>query len=460
MLLSRPGMKEMLEMLTLQFGQCGNQLGCDLFSKATSDIGSSNTGVSYGANYEYAESTIEQWFDGIAGCGRHYAKAILVDTEEKVVNKICKDANASWIYRASNVVCQSGGGSANNWAYGYTINSRRLSQAVLNVTRQEIEKLDRSQGFLLLLSSAGGTGSGIGSHMVELLREEYETKPIIAAIVLPFTFGEVCTQNYNTVLTLSKFSDRADLSVLFENEQMHSMCTNLLKHSNATLHDMNSIISENLLAVFQPSNNARCNAHFLISKIAAHPNFRFVTIKSTPHTPAMSLQYEPTHKWEVYIRYLKQTLRVSKLQAELTNAQLKTPNPMPSKTIMSHVYSPCVSNVLVTRGKSMENDVIALEDLQKRHLYPEWTVLNSFTHLHQERKFLNRDKFLALVSNNSEIHRPLDVYLDKAWGSYKCAAFLHQYKQFGLEEDDFLQAFAKVENVVQKYKSLKSHNKD
>jgi len=445
-------------MLTLQFGQCGNQLGCDLFSKVSSDIGSSNTGVSYGANYEYTENTIEKWFDGIAKCGRHFAKAILIDTEEKVVNKICRDANASWIYRTSNVVCQSGGGSANNWAYGYTINSRRLSNAVLNVTRQEIEKLDRSQGFLLLLGSAGGTGSGIGSHVVELLREEYETKPIVATIVLPFTFGEVCTQNYNTVLTLAKFSDRADLSVLFENEQMHSMCTNLLKNSNTTLHDMNSIISENLLAVFQPSSDARCNMNFLMSKIAAHPNFRFVTVKSMPHTPAMSLQYEPTHKWEVYIRHLKQTLRVSKSQAELTNAQLKTPNPTPSKTVMSHIYSPCVSNVLVTRGKSIENDAVALEDLQKRHLYPEWLTLNSFTHLHQERRFLNRDKFLALVSNNSEIYRPLDIYLDKAWDSYKCAAFLHQYKQFGLEEDDFLQAFAKVENVVQEYKNLKSYN--
>ncbi|XP_011063672.1 PREDICTED: tubulin delta chain-like isoform X2 [Acromyrmex echinatior] len=390
-------------MLTLQFGQCGNQLGCDLFSKVSSDIGSSSTGVSYGANYEYTENTIEKWFDGIAECGRHFAKAILIDTEEKVVNKVCKDANASWLYRTSNIVCQSGGGSANNWAYGYTINSQRLSNIILNVTRQEIEKLDRSQGFLLLLSSAGGTGSGIGSHMVELLREEYETEPIIATIVLPFTFGEVCTQNYNTILTLAKFSDRVDLSVLIENEQMYSMCTNLLKNSNTTLHDINSIISENLLAVFQPSNNARCNTNFVISKIAAHPNFRFVTVKSTPHTPATSLQYEPTHKWEVYIRHLKQTLRVSKSEAELTNAQLKIPNPTLSKTVTSHIYSPCVSNVLVTRGRSVGNDVIALEDFQKKHLYPEWITLDSFTHLHQERRFLNRDKFLTLILSLSSL---------------------------------------------------------
>ncbi|XP_012223268.1 tubulin delta chain-like [Linepithema humile] len=445
-------------MLTIQFGQCGNQLGYDLFSKVCADLKSPNTGVSYSANYEYTENTIEKWFDGITKGGQHLARAILVDTEEKVVNKICKNTNASWMYRTSNVICQSGGGSANNWAYGYKINGQRLSNIILDVTRREIEKLDRFQGFFLLLSSAGGTGSGIGSHMVELLREEYKTKPIVATMVLPFTFGEVCTQNYNTILTLAKFSDRADLSVLFENEQMHAICTNLLKNPNIMLCDMNSIISENLLAAFQPINNARHDVNFLVSKVAAHPNFRFVTVKSTPHASETSLQYESTYKWNVYIRHLKQTLRISKSQMELTNIQLKVPNPILSKTTVSHTYSPCVSNVLVTRGRSMENDVVALEDLQERHLYPEWITLDSFTHMHQERRFLNRDKFLALVTNNSEIHKPLDVYADKAWNSYKCAAFLHQYKQFGLEEDDFLRAFAKVENVVQEYKSLKNDN--
>lgn len=445
-------------MLTIQFGQCGNQLGYDLFSKVCADIESPSTSVSYSTNYEYTENTVEKWFDGIAKDGQHLARAILVDTEEKVVNKVFKNANASWMYRTSNVICRSGGGSANNWAYGYQISGQQLSNSVLTVTRQEVEKLDRFQGFLLLLSSAGGTGSGIGSRMVELLREEYETKSIAASIVLPFTFGEVCTQNYNTILTLAKFSDRADLSVLFENERMHAICSSLLKNPNIMLHDMNSIISENLLAALQPVKNARCDISFLVSKVATHPNFRFATIRSTPHAPETSLQYESTYKWDVYIRHLKQTLRMSKAQMELTNVQLRVPNPVSSKTTASYTYNPCVSNVLVTRGRSMGTDVVAVEDLQDKHLYPEWMTLDSFTHMHQERRFLNRDKFLALVTNNSEIHKPLDMYVDKAWNSYKCAAFLHQYKQFGLEEDDFLRAFAKVENVVQEYKNLKSNN--
>lgn len=446
-------------MLTIQFGQCGNQLGYDLLSKVSADLKSPNTGVSCGVNYEYTENTVEKWFDGIAEDDRCFARAILVDTEEKVVNKIRKETNTSWLYRSSNIVCKcsDGGGSANNWAYGYCVNSKRLSNAVLNVTRRQIEKLDCFQGFLLLLSAAGGTGSGVGSRIVELLREEYVTKTIVATIVLPFTFGEVCVQNYNTILTLAKFCDKADLSILFENEKIHATCTNLLQNSNTALHDMNDIIAENLLAVFQPTSDARYNANSLVSSVAAHPNFKFTTIKSTPYIPATSLQYEPTHKWDVYVRHLKHALRVSRSQAELTNVRLKKPTASMSKHTF-HMYSPCVSNVLVTRGKSVGDDVVVTEDLQRKHLYPNWIALNPFTHLHQERRILSRNKFLTLVTNSSEIHRPLDVYLDKAWNSYKCAAFLHQYKQFGWEDDDFLQAFAKVENIVQEYKSLKGQS--
>lgn len=442
----------------MQFGQCGNQLGHELFSKVRDDVENSSTGLPYAANYQYTEETVDRWFGGLTKHGQHLARAILVDTEEKVVRRVCSDASTSWSYRPSNIVCRSGGGSANNWAYGYVVNGRRLASNVLDVMRKEIEKVDRFQGFLLLLSSAGGTGSGIGSRMLELVREEFETKPIVATVVLPFTFGEVCTQNYNTILTLAKLSDEADLSVLFENEQMHAMCTSLLNNSNTMLRDINGIISENLLAVLQPTSNARDDMSFLVSRLAAHPSFRFATIRSTPHAPQSSLQHlcEPVYEWNVYVRHLKRTLRVSKSQMELTNVQLKAPTSVSSKTTESHTYSPCVSNVLVTRGRSTGTDGAMSSDLRRRHLYPEWMTLDSFTHLHQERRFFNRNKFLALITNNSEIHRPLDTYLEKAWNSYKCAAFLHQYKQFGLEEDDFLRAFARVENVVQEYKNLRT----
>lgn len=443
-------------MLTIQFGQCGNQLGHTLFSEISTDMDCVNTGVTCKTNYQYIEDTFNRWFSGISKSNDRLARAILIDTEQKVINKIYNNKSNLWTYSTKNVICQAGGGCANNWAFGYLIKGYELSDVILNCIRQEIEKLDHFDGFLLLLSSAGGTGSGIGSYITKLLHEEYNKKAILNTTILPFSFGEVCTQNYNTLLTLAKLYNESDINILFENEQIYNICTSLLKKSSINLQDMNKVISEKLLATFQPVNYEKYNINSLLSQIACHPSYKIAIIKSTPHIPVTSTSYEPIYNWNSYIHHLKQTLRIPNLNSQLTNVELKMPSNLLSNSI-HHTYATSVSNVLITRGTMLEQDLIMKNILKEKHLYANWNTIDWFTHLHQNRKFLNHDKFLALITNNSQISYSLDIFLNKTWKSYVHSAFLHQYKQFGLEEDDFLQAFSVLENVVKEYKELVSH---
>ncbi|XP_031825987.1 tubulin delta chain isoform X2 [Nomia melanderi] len=413
-----------------------------------------NTAVSYNANYQYSEDTFTKWFSGISKEGKHLARAMLVDTEQKVIKKICNDKTTPWMYLTKNVICQSGGGCANNWAYGYMIKGNELKNEIFNSIRQELEKIDRFDGFLLLLSSSGGTGSGIGSFITQLLRDEYRTKSIITTTVLPFSFGEVCTQNYNTLFTLAKLYNQSDMNIIIENEQIHDICKNLLNKFKTNLNDMNEIISEKLLAIFQPINNTKYNVTSLVSQIASHPSYKLATIKSTPHVSNASLKYEPICNWSSYIHHLKQTLRIPNSNSKLTDVELKLPSSSLGTT-MHHVYTCSVSNILITRGTMTDDNFTVTNEFKDKCLYTNWNTTDCFTHLHQEQKFLNHDKFLALLTNNSQISCPIDTILSKAWKSYIHAAYLHQYKRFGLEEDDFLQAFAVIENVVKEYKDLK-----
>ncbi|XP_017881400.1 tubulin delta chain-like [Ceratina calcarata] len=445
-------------MLTLQFGQCGNQLGHTLFSKISSDLECVNTEVSYNANYQYSADTFNKWFSGISKTNARLARAILVDTEQKVINKVYNDINVPWTYSTKNVICQAGGGCANNWAFGYLLKGYELSDMVLNCVRQEVEKLDHFDGFLALLSSAGGTGSGIGSYITKLLHEEYDKKPIVNTTILPFSFGEVCTQNYNTVLTLAKLYNESDLNIFIENEQIYNICTNLLKKSSTSLYDMNDVISEKLLGVFQPTSYVKHSMNAILSQIACHPSYKIATIRSTPHVPPTVLKYEPMYNWNSYIRHLKETLRIPNFNSQLTNAELKVPSNSLGDTA-HHVYTCSVSNILITRGLVTEQDYVITDEFRDKHLYAEWNTVDWFSHSHQNRKLLNYNKFLALITNNSKISDFLDTLLNKTWKSYVHSAYLHQYKQFGLEDDDFLQAFAVLENVLKEYRELIPHVK-
>ncbi|KAL7293393.1 hypothetical protein TKK_0013158 [Trichogramma kaykai] len=437
-------------MLTLQFGQCGNQLGHSLFSQISADLDAKDTGISKQSNSAYTEQSFEKWFTGISKDGKRLARSVLVDTEHKVVNKICSESSGRWVYRSKNLVCQSGGGSANNWAYGSMIKGPQLKTDILDITRREIERTDSFNGILLLLSSAGGTGSGVGSYAVDLIRDEFPNKSIISCIVLPFSSGEVGVQNYNTLLTLAKFNETADLNFIFQNEQIHSICTNVLKNTETRLIDINDVISKKLCAVFQPVSNIWCNANYITSTVASHPSYKMATIKSTPYVPPMIKQYESSQSWKSYVEHLKETLRVSALSDPETKAPSKV-----SSARSSYSYWKSVSNILISRGKVMENDAVPYDQLQSKELYVDWIAPNDqLTVLNQDRRLINQDKFLALVSNNSQIHCTLEEIVEKAWNTYTHSAFLHQYKKFGLEENDFLEAFAKVENVIKDYESL------
>ncbi len=52
-------------------------------------------------------------------------------------------------------------------------------------------------------SLAGGTGSGLGAHIVERLREDFGKQHMLNIAVWPYQSGEVVLQNYNVLLTLN-----------------------------------------------------------------------------------------------------------------------------------------------------------------------------------------------------------------------------------------------------------------
>ncbi|XP_043286960.1 tubulin delta chain-like [Venturia canescens] len=470
-------------MLTIQFGQCGNQLGHELFTKIAKDIESKNPGSSYEANYDYCEATCEKWFSGIAKDGNRITRAVLVDTERKVLDKIRdkEQTNCHWRYSRKNEIYQAGGeGSGNNWSYGYFVKAKQLEAEIIEAVRRECERSDHLNGFLGLLGSAGGTGSGVASRVIELLRDEYPTKTTLGILVLPFPNGEVGVQNYNGLLTLGKFVDFADGIILLENDRMLRICTKSANQRIRTetrfLQDINEVACEKILAVFQPTTGVRNEANYFVNRMAAHPAYKISTVKSTPPLKFSTkhaenvvnvCDTEPT-SWEAHVKQLKHTLRIigASHNFEVISDVGNTKIAMKGSATESshHVYRRAVANMLITRGnsknknssyKNHEDPTVSRAQLMEDTLYTPWSPKHQrLTHLHEKRRFLEREKFVALVTNNSQICETLDGLVEKAWNCYTHAAFLHKYKQYGLEDDDFLRAFAKVENVIKLYGEL------
>jgi len=78
-----------------------------------------------------------------------------------------------------------------------------------------------SDAFLLVASSAGGTGSGALPIMTKLVKERYMDKPVYALIVLPFEHEEMTEERtiYNTATCLKSTYAVADAVFLVDNQR-------------------------------------------------------------------------------------------------------------------------------------------------------------------------------------------------------------------------------------------------
>lgn len=76
-------------------------------------------------------------------------------------------------------------GAGNNWAKGHYTEGIDLLDPVMEVIRKEVEPCDCLQGFQLIHSLGGGTGSGLGTLLLDMIRVEYPDRIIATHSVVP-----------------------------------------------------------------------------------------------------------------------------------------------------------------------------------------------------------------------------------------------------------------------------------
>ena len=89
-----------------------------------------------------------------------------------------------------------------------------MYEEVFDIIDREAEGSDSLEGFVLTHSIAGGTGSGMGSYMLEKLADRFPKKILQTYSVFPNqetssdTLGvsDVVVQPYNSLLTLKRLT--------------------------------------------------------------------------------------------------------------------------------------------------------------------------------------------------------------------------------------------------------------
>lgn len=96
---------------------------------------------------------------------------------------------------------------------------------------------------MLMHSIAGGTGSGLGSFLLERLNDKFPKKLIQTYSVFPnANEGDVVVQPYNSLLTLKRLTNHADSVVVLDNGALARIAADRLHLQTPSFDQTNQLV--------------------------------------------------------------------------------------------------------------------------------------------------------------------------------------------------------------------------
>ncbi|XP_065206327.1 tubulin gamma-2 chain-like [Planococcus citri] len=230
------------EMITLQLGQCGNQIGFEFWKKLCEEHGINPEGILE----PFATDGVDRKdvFFYQADDEHYIPRAILLDLEPRVINHIIHSPYSK-LYNSENIyLSKDGGGAGNNWASGYH-QGETLQEEIFDIIDREADGSDSLEGFMLCHSISGGTGSGVGSYLLERLTDRYPKKLIETYSVFPNQdeMSDVVVHPYNSLLTLKRLTVCADCVVVLDNTALNRIASDRLRIQKPSLTQINALVS-------------------------------------------------------------------------------------------------------------------------------------------------------------------------------------------------------------------------
>jgi hypothetical protein len=141
------------------------------------------------------------------------------------------------------------------------------------------------QGFLLTHSIGGGSGSGLGSLILERLRQAYPKKKIFTFSVAPSpVISDSAVEPYNAILTLQRILDNADAAVMLDNEALFRIAKAKLNRSPNYM-DLNHIIAlimSSVTASLRFPGKLNTDLSEFVTNLVPFPGNHFLTASFAP----------------------------------------------------------------------------------------------------------------------------------------------------------------------------------
>ncbi|KAL8757919.1 MAG: hypothetical protein Q9184_004077 [Pyrenodesmia sp. 2 TL-2023] len=274
------------EIITIQAGQCGNSIGSQFWQQLCQEHGISRDGNLEDFATEGGDRKDVFFYQ--SDDTRYIPRAILLDLEPRVIQGIQNGPYGNIFNPENFFVGSQGSGAANNWAAGYTAGDT-IQEEVFDMIDREADGSDSLEGFMLLHSIAGGTGSGLGSYILERMNDRFPKKLIQTYSVFPDTQGggNVVVSPYNSLLAMRRLTQNADSVVVLDNGALSRIAADRLHVQEPSFQQTNQLVSTVMSASTTTLRYPGYMHNDLVGIVAAlipTPRCHFLMTSYTPFT--------------------------------------------------------------------------------------------------------------------------------------------------------------------------------
>jgi len=422
----------MREIVHLQVGQCGNQIGSKFWEVICEEHGIDRSGT-YRGNSDLQLDKIGVYFNEANG-GKYVPRAILADFEPGVADTL-KAGPYRDLFKPDNfVVGQSGAG--NNWAKGYYTEGAELVDSVLDEIRKQTEGCEALQGFQLIHSIGGGTGSGLGTLLLSKVREEYPDRMMATFSILPSPkVSETVVEPYNAVLSTNQLIDNSDMTICIDNEALYNINVETLHNKSPDFADLNALVAQVMCGVstsLRFPGQLNGDLRKLSLNLIPFPRLHFLM-------PSYAPFYDPKNK-----KY--QAFNVPELTAALFDRKslLVACDPRQGRYLTAGT---------IFRGDVHSREAeyaVGLIQSKNSSLFVEWIPDNISVALCSVPP-VGQQKSATCLSNSTAIQEVFKRTHSQFHQMFKRGAFLHWYTGEGMDEMEFTEAESNMQDLIAEY---------
>jgi len=422
----------MREIVHLQVGQCGNQIGSKFWSVISDEHGIDNSG-NYKGKDDLQLDRINVYYNEAQG-GKYVPRAILVDLEPGTMDAV-KSGPFGELFRPDNFVFgQSGAG--NNWAKGHYTEGAELIDSVLDVVRKEAESCDCLQGFQIAQSLGGGTGSGMGTLLLSKIREEYPDRMMCTFSVVPSPkVSDTVVEPYNATLSVHQLVENADEVFCIDNEALYDICFRTLKLTTPSYGDLNHLVSAVMSGVtcclrFPGQLNA--DLRKLAVNLIPFPRLHFFLVGFAPLTSRQGQEFRLISVPDL----VSQMFDVKNMMAACDPRQ-------------GRYLTACAMFRGKMSTKEVDEQMLTVKNKNSSY-FVEWIPHNIKSSVCDSPP-KGVPMAVTFVGNSTAIQELFKRVNDQFTAMFRRKAFLHWYTGEGMDEMEFTEAESNMHDLITEY---------